>query len=31
VVLAPERRARLTAWAQPVDGVMIEDDYDAEF
>lgn len=31
VVLSPERRARLTAWARDVDGLVIEDDYDAEF
>lgn len=31
VVLSPERRARLTAWARDVDGLIIEDDYDAEF
>ncbi|HEX2316535.1 MAG TPA: PLP-dependent aminotransferase family protein, partial [Thermomonospora sp.] len=31
VVLAPERRAALVAWARAVDGVVIEDDYDAEF
>ncbi|REE96070.1 PLP-dependent aminotransferase family protein [Thermomonospora umbrina] len=31
VVLAPGRRAELVAWARAVDGVVIEDDYDAEF
>ncbi|MDI2128872.1 PLP-dependent aminotransferase family protein [Yinghuangia seranimata] len=31
VVLSPERRAQLTAWARDVDGLIIEDDYDAEF
>jgi GntR family transcriptional regulator / MocR family aminotransferase len=31
VVLAPERRHALVAWAERVDGVIIEDDYDAEF
>jgi GntR family transcriptional regulator/MocR family aminotransferase len=31
VVLAPERRARLLAWARRVDGLIVEDDYDAEF
>ncbi|QYG91264.1 PLP-dependent aminotransferase family protein [Iamia sp. SCSIO 61187] len=31
VVLAPERRHALVAWAERVDGVVIEDDYDAEF
>lgn len=31
VVLAPERRHALIAWAERVDGVVIEDDYDAEF
>ncbi|WP_436787581.1 PLP-dependent aminotransferase family protein [Yinghuangia sp. YIM S10712] len=31
VVLSPERRARLTSWARDVDGLVIEDDYDAEF
>jgi GntR family transcriptional regulator / MocR family aminotransferase len=29
--LAPERRQALVAWAQQRDGVVIEDDYDAEF
>ncbi|UGQ09402.1 PLP-dependent aminotransferase family protein [Yinghuangia sp. ASG 101] len=31
VVLSPERRAQLTSWARDVDGLVIEDDYDAEF
>ncbi|WP_395104339.1 PLP-dependent aminotransferase family protein [Actinomadura sp. SCN-SB] len=31
VVLSPERRAQLIAWAREVDGLVIEDDYDAEF
>lgn len=31
VPLAPERRHRVTAWARDVDGLVIEDDYDAEF
>ena len=31
VVLAPSRRAELIAWARAVDGLVIEDDYDAEF
>ncbi|MFC6883854.1 MULTISPECIES: PLP-dependent aminotransferase family protein [Actinomadura] len=31
VVLAPERRRALVAWAQAEDAVVIEDDYDAEF
>jgi GntR family transcriptional regulator/MocR family aminotransferase len=31
VVLAPERRQQLVAWAREVDGVVIEDDYDAEY
>jgi GntR family transcriptional regulator/MocR family aminotransferase len=31
VVLSPERRAELIAWARAVDGLVIEDDYDAEF
>ncbi len=30
-VLAPERRAALLRWARQVDGVVLEDDYDAEF
>jgi GntR family transcriptional regulator/MocR family aminotransferase len=29
--LAPERRQRVVAWAREVDGLVIEDDYDAEF
>ena len=29
--LAPERRQALVAWAQRRDGMIIEDDYDAEF
>ena len=31
VVLAPERRHALVAWARDRDGVVLEDDYDAEF
>jgi GntR family transcriptional regulator/MocR family aminotransferase len=31
VVLAPDRRAQLIAWTRAVDGLVIEDDYDAEF
>jgi len=31
VVLAPKRRAELIEWARSVDGLVIEDDYDAEF
>jgi GntR family transcriptional regulator/MocR family aminotransferase len=31
VVLAPERRHELVAWAHDRDAVIIEDDYDAEF
>jgi GntR family transcriptional regulator/MocR family aminotransferase len=31
VVLSPERRARLLAWAEEADALLIEDDYDAEF
>jgi DNA-binding transcriptional MocR family regulator len=31
VVLSPRRRAALIAWAAEVDGVILEDDYDAEF
>ncbi len=31
VVLAPERRHALIDWANRVDGVVLEDDYDAEF
>ena len=30
-VLAPERRAALLDWARRVDGLILEDDYDAEF
>jgi GntR family transcriptional regulator/MocR family aminotransferase len=30
-VLAPQRRARLLEWARRVDGLVVEDDYDAEF
>jgi GntR family transcriptional regulator/MocR family aminotransferase len=30
-VLAPERRAALLHWAETVDGLVLEDDYDAEF
>ncbi len=30
-VLSPERRAALLRWAHRVDGVVVEDDYDAEF
>jgi GntR family transcriptional regulator / MocR family aminotransferase len=30
-VLSPVRRAELLAWAEEVDGVVIEDDYDAEY
>ncbi|WNV85954.1 PLP-dependent aminotransferase family protein [Umezawaea sp. Da 62-37] len=30
-VLAPARRAALVAWARDVDGLVLEDDYDAEF
>ncbi|MEN0072232.1 MAG: PLP-dependent aminotransferase family protein, partial [Propionicimonas sp.] len=30
-VLAPERRAAALAWAERVDGLLLEDDYDAEF
>ncbi|MFD4993162.1 PLP-dependent aminotransferase family protein [Cellulosimicrobium cellulans] len=29
--LAPERREAVLAWARAVDGVLVEDDYDAEF
>lgn len=29
--LAPERRQRVVAWARDVDGLLVEDDYDAEF
>lgn len=31
VVLAPDRRTALLDWARRVDGLVIEDDYDAEF
>ena len=31
VVLSPERRHQLLAWARDCDGVIVEDDYDAEF
>ncbi|NUW04156.1 PLP-dependent aminotransferase family protein [Streptomyces sp. CAI 127] len=31
VVLAPVRRAELADWAREVDGLIMEDDYDAEF
>jgi GntR family transcriptional regulator/MocR family aminotransferase len=31
VVLAPERRRALLEWARRVDGLILEDDYDAEF
>jgi GntR family transcriptional regulator/MocR family aminotransferase len=31
VVLSPRRRAELVAWAAEVEGVILEDDYDAEF
>jgi GntR family transcriptional regulator/MocR family aminotransferase len=31
VVLSPRRRAELLAWAAEADGVVVEDDYDAEF
>jgi GntR family transcriptional regulator / MocR family aminotransferase len=31
VVLSAERRAALLAWARRVDGLVLEDDYDAEF
>src|SRR3712207_6219507 len=31
VVLSPRRRADLLAWADDVDGLVIEDDYDAEY
>jgi GntR family transcriptional regulator/MocR family aminotransferase len=31
VVLSPERRAALLAWAEAADGLVIEDDYDAEY
>jgi GntR family transcriptional regulator/MocR family aminotransferase len=31
VVLAPHRRAQVLRWARDVDGLIIEDDYDAEY
>ncbi|MFB9184497.1 PLP-dependent aminotransferase family protein [Dactylosporangium sucinum] len=31
VVLAPRRRAELVGWARRVDGLIVEDDYDAEY
>lgn len=31
VVLTPDRRAALLTWARAVDGLILEDDYDAEF
>lgn len=31
VALSPARRARLLAWAQETGGLVVEDDYDAEF
>jgi GntR family transcriptional regulator/MocR family aminotransferase len=31
VALAPERRQQLAAWADHCDGLIVEDDYDAEF
>ncbi|MFC8827727.1 PLP-dependent aminotransferase family protein [Streptomyces sp. NPDC057137] len=31
VVLSPPRRAELIAWARETDGLIMEDDYDAEF
>jgi GntR family transcriptional regulator/MocR family aminotransferase len=31
VVLSPDRRSALIGWARDVDGLVIEDDYDAEF
>ncbi|RAY14381.1 PLP-dependent aminotransferase family protein [Actinomadura craniellae] len=31
VVLSPRRRAELIGWARAVDGLVLEDDYDAEF
>jgi GntR family transcriptional regulator/MocR family aminotransferase len=31
VVLSPHRRHELLAWAREVDGIVVEDDYDAEF
>ncbi|MGI5131371.1 PLP-dependent aminotransferase family protein [Pseudonocardia sp. CA-107938] len=30
-VLSPQRRAALLGWARSVDGLVVEDDYDAEF
>ena len=30
-MLSPQRRAAALAWAQRVDGLLLEDDYDAEF
>ncbi|GAA1730145.1 PLP-dependent aminotransferase family protein [Isoptericola hypogeus] len=30
-LLAPERREQVVAWARQVDGLVVEDDYDAEF
>ncbi|MFF0728464.1 PLP-dependent aminotransferase family protein [Streptomyces sp. NPDC004134] len=30
-LLSPERRRELVAWAEEVDGLILEDDYDAEF
>jgi GntR family transcriptional regulator/MocR family aminotransferase len=30
-VLSPRRRAELLGWARDVDGLILEDDYDAEF
>jgi GntR family transcriptional regulator / MocR family aminotransferase len=31
VVLAPDRRAQLLSWARRTNGLIVEDDYDAEF
>ena len=31
VVLSPSRRAALLTWAEDVDGLVVEDDYDAEY
>jgi GntR family transcriptional regulator / MocR family aminotransferase len=31
VVLSPERRAALLTWAEDADGLIVEDDYDAEY
>ncbi len=31
VVLAPERRARILAWAEEADALVIEDDFDSEY